>query len=93
MEIALFALLGGIILWLNIAATLAIARDSLGEPQQRMLQLLLVWLLPVLGAVAVLYFHRPREKPTGKYDEPAELGEDYFPTRANRSSLSDADAD
>ena len=67
MEIIVTALLITVVLGLNIKATLLIAKDSLIETHQRFLQLLLVWLLPLLGALVVFGVHRPAEKSPGKY--------------------------
>ena len=62
-------------LWLNIKATLLVARDALSERPQKVVQLLLVWLVPVLGAIVVLGVHRGEEKSPGKY--PSERETDY----------------
>lgn len=84
-ELLLVLVLLAIILWMNVKATLLVARDSLSERSQRILQLLLVWLLPVLGALIVFAVHRPPEKPSGKYREPAEPAEDFgFPRYGGR---------
>jgi hypothetical protein len=57
MEIALF---GALILLLvaNAAITSGVLRSSAYDPSQKALQLLLVWLVPVLGAVFVWSFLR-----------------------------------
>ena len=64
------------VLWLNIKATIAVQRDHLSGQNQRLMQLALVWLLPVIGAVIVLAVNRPAEKATRKYREPPESGID-----------------
>ena len=58
------------VLWLNIRATLAIRRDDLSDQKQSVVQVALVWLLPVVGAVIVLAVHRPTEKASRKYRDP-----------------------
>ena len=64
--VVLFRLL---LLWLNVLATIAIARDSLSESMQRRIQFLLVWILPLIGSLVVLSVHRQDEKPSRKYLE------------------------
>ncbi|MES2933061.1 MAG: hypothetical protein V4805_06180 [Pseudomonadota bacterium] len=58
-----------LLLGLNIKATLAILHDDFPEPMQRNLQLLLVWLLPLMGALLLLAIHRKSERPSRKYRE------------------------
>ena len=57
----------GTVLWLNIKATKVVLRDDLSDRNQRLMQLALVWLLPVIGAVIALAVHRPVEKASRKY--------------------------
>jgi hypothetical protein len=59
--------------WLNVKATLAISRDSLSERSQKVAQFLLVWLLPIIGAVVVLAVYRPKEKCSGRYPNDGDL--------------------
>ena len=42
----------------NVAATVAVVRDSGLTPRQRLLQAALIWAVPVLGAVATFVFRR-----------------------------------
>lgn len=94
MDIALLSFIAIMLLWLNIRATLAVVRDSLSEPQQRIWQLLLVWLLPLIGALVVLAVHRPDEEPSRRYREPPEVGDDFsVSARGTRGNRSDADDD
>ena len=60
----------------GMEATIAVQRDHLSGQNQRLMQLALVWLLPVIGAVIVLAVNRPAEKATRKYREPPESGID-----------------
>lgn len=76
-----------VLLWMNVRATWLVLRDDVSEPSQRVMQLLLVWLLPVLGALTVFAVHRPAEKPSRKYREPYELDEDpAFPGFGGRGA-------
>ena len=79
-----------IVFWMNIKATLLVVRDSLSDARQRLLQLLMVWLLPILGAVIVFSVHRPTEKHSGNYREPADAGGDFEFPRHNRRERSNA---
>jgi hypothetical protein len=65
----LIALLLAVVLWLNVIASLAILRDSLSSSKQKTLQLIVVWFLPLMGALTILGIHRPDEKFSGKYPE------------------------
>ena len=61
---------------LNSWVTFCVARDDLSSPNQRMAQFLFVWLLPILGALLVLYLHR-KELERGIYGNPSEVGDDF----------------
>ena len=67
------------VLWLNIKATKAVLRDDLSDRNQRLMQLALVWLLPVIGAVIVLAVNRPAEKASCKYRDAPEPKPDHSP--------------
>ena len=89
-ETLLFLFLCAIILWMEVRATVLVLRDSLSERSQKLLQLLLVWFLPVLGAIIVFAVHRPAEKHAGKYSEPPDPGDDFgFPRAGGRSRSHD----
>ncbi len=77
MEIALTAALLTILIGLNVKAAIAIWRDTFSECRQKIMQLALVWLLPLIGAIVVLAVHRPAEKPTRRYSESPDAGEDF----------------
>ncbi|MEC5398960.1 hypothetical protein [Uliginosibacterium sp. H1] len=49
----------------NIRACVLIHRDDLSERSQKLFQLLLVWLVPLFGAIIVLWVHRADEEPSG----------------------------
>ena len=76
----------GSVLWLNTKATILIVHDSLSNLWQRAVQLFIVWLLPLAGAMVVLAIHRPIEKSSGTYSEPSEFGDDFSLLRHNPGS-------
>ena len=79
------AALAIIVLGMNVKATVLVVRDPLSETQQRLMQLLLVWLLPILGAIVVFSVHRPAERSSGKYKERPEFEVDTeFPRIGGR---------
>lgn len=69
-EIAVAVLIFAALLALDLLATRAILKDDLSERRQRVAQFVLVWLVPLIGALLVLAVHRRAEKPLGKYPEP-----------------------
>jgi len=77
MEVALVLAVIAIPLWLNIRATRLVVRDALSERSQKVAQLLLVWLVPLVGAVVVLAVHRRAEPPSRQYREPVDPGDDF----------------
>jgi hypothetical protein len=77
MELATALAVLSVLLWLNIKATRLVLRDSLSERMQRIAQVLLVWLVPLVGALIVLAVHRRTEPPSQKYREALEPGDDY----------------
>jgi hypothetical protein len=94
MDIALLFICIAVILWMEIKATLIVLRDSLSEPRQRVMQLALIWLLPLLGAIVVLAVHRPVEKHSGKYREKSDPGDDFgFPWKNARGHSDGMDGD
>jgi len=66
------------LLWLNFKASLSIWNDILSDKKQRVLQLLLVWLAPLLGALIVIGVHRPHEKPSGRYHDEQPFPDDFM---------------
>ena len=62
-------------LLLNAIATWIIVRDVLSDRRQKIAQLLLVWLVPLIGAIIVLAVHR-RTEPR-PYREATEPGDDF----------------
>lgn len=81
-------------LWLNVRATRLIVRDRLAENRQKVTQLLIVWLLPLLGAIIVLGVHRPEESPSRQYRATPDPGDDFgFSNRTPGRSREGADPD
>ncbi len=76
--------------WLNVKATLAVRRDPLSDTSQKTAQLLLVWLLPLIGAVVVLAVHRPKEKHSGRYPSENELLDGHLPEGAAMRRVGEA---
>lgn len=64
-------------LLLNGRATQFIVQDVLCDRQQKLAQLLLVWLVPIIGATIVLAVHRRAEPPSRQYREAADAGDDF----------------
>jgi hypothetical protein len=92
-ELLFASALVAIVLWMNVKATMQILRDSLSEPSQRLMQLLLVWLLPILGAIIVFAVHRPTERHPGKYRELPDPGDDFGFPRHGRGGRSNEGGD
>jgi hypothetical protein len=89
-EITLTAILVAAILLLQLKASLLILRDTLSESTQRVLQFLLVWLLPMIGAIIVLAVHRPTEKSSGQYRNLPDPGDDFgYSSHLNRGEKTD----
>ena len=77
MEIVLVLAVVAVPLWLNVRATRRIVCDALSERTKKAAQLLLVWLVPLLGAVLVLAVHRPAEAASRKYRRRPDPGDDF----------------
>jgi hypothetical protein len=57
----------------NVLATFVALRSATAASGQKALQLLLVWLVPLLGAVVVMVFHRLDRRRQGPEPERARL--------------------
>jgi len=66
--LAVFAVL---LLMVDIAASVSAIRDPLLSGSQRMTQLALIWLVPVLGAVFCLVFRATIDRATPSFDREA----------------------
>jgi cytosine/uracil/thiamine/allantoin permease len=65
----IWAALAVSVILLNVWATVIIARDEFAERSQRVAQLLVVWLVPIAGAILVIAVHGRPEKSGGRYRE------------------------
>jgi len=87
MEIVLTIVAVAIPLWLNVWATRMILQDALSERPQKIAQILLVWLLPLLGAIVALAVHRKEEKGPGVYPTQKDLNNDLPPLTGSLRSM------
>ena len=62
-----------VLLAANVWATFVALRSAAATPVQKALQSLLVWLVPLLGAVMVVVFHRLDRRSQGPEPERARL--------------------
>lgn len=62
--------LGLVILCMNVYATVRIWRDHYLERTQRIVQSIIVWLLPIIGALVALWSMREEKFELQKYEEP-----------------------
>lgn len=79
-----------IILWLNAKATLAVKHDAYSLKLQKLVQLLIIWVLPIVGSVIVLAMHRPGEKHPGIYREEIGPPDDFNSVGRTGKSVSEA---
>lgn len=62
----------------NAWATREVFRDELSSSKQRAAQLLVVWLVPMVGALLTLYLKRRKaESPVGRYRDEPDPDDDY----------------
>lgn len=76
-QYVLIALIAGAFLALHVKATIAVLRDADSGKGQKIAQLGFVWLVPLLGAVVVLAVHRQPERPSRRYREAPDPGDDF----------------
>lgn len=79
-----------ILLGLDVFATRLVLRDEYSQKAQKLAQLLFVWLVPVIGAIAIWGMFRSEEASTGKYRDDQEPDDDLDPPESPLQSLSDA---
>ena len=60
----------GLILVVNCFVSVVVLRDSGITSVQKLLQLLVIWILPLLGAVVVYLVHRSDDEPRGPAEPP-----------------------
>ncbi|MES2902169.1 MAG: hypothetical protein V4723_20750 [Pseudomonadota bacterium] len=88
-DIALLLILGMVLL-LNVLATLAVSRDDYAEPRQKLFQTIVVWVVPILGALLLLGIHRKPEKPSRSYRADSDnIGDDFGTQRPLSKSIGD----
>ena len=91
MEIAFVAILAVTIVTFDIFATRAIVLDGFSSRGQKVVQLALTWVVPLIGAIIVLAVHRKEESPSGKYYTPADPGDDFAASGHSVNRLFNAD--
>ncbi|GGY02844.1 hypothetical protein GJV26_00280 [Massilia dura] len=74
-EVVVFA--GVLYALLTMWASILVIVDELSSPLQKIAQLALVWGIPVLGSLIVFGLHRKPEKPSGKYRQDLDAGDDF----------------
>ena len=62
-----------VLLAANVWATVVALRSATATPAQKALQSLLIWLVPLLGAVVIIMFHRLDRRSQGPEPEGARL--------------------
>ncbi len=78
MQVVLIWLILAAVLALHVWVTLLVLRDGFSSKKQRIAQLFFVWLIPMVGAVLVMYFNRERlDSSNGKYREVPNPGDDH----------------
>lgn len=90
MDTILLAIILVILVALNLAATRAILKDDFSERRQRIYQLIIVWALPIVGALVVLAVHRAPEKPSRTYRDEPDAGDDFGASGRHGKAIRDA---
>ena len=75
---------------LNLCATKLVITDDDLQRRQRRYQLLLVWLIPLVGAILVLGVRRKEEAPSRKYQTGNDAGDDYTFSEKNVKGIGEA---
>lgn len=79
-----------LIVSMNVAATVAACRDEYAEGRQKALQIMIVWIVPLVGALVVLAVHRKPEQPSGTYRRADDgIGDDFGSQRPFGKSIVD----
>ena len=89
MNFALVGIIVGAYVLLSVLATRFVIRDAYSKRGQKVIQLALVWLLPAIGALVVLAVHRKEEKPSGRYRNDLEVGDDFGASRNGTRKMTD----
>ena len=86
----LLMLVVAVLLAINIAATRAVMQDDFSERPQKNIQAVLIWVVPLIGALLVLAVHRKAEKPSGTYRRDGDrVGDDFGRQRPGIRSVLD----
>ena len=93
MEVALIACAVCAVVALNLRASFAVARDAFSDRSQKFWQLVLVWLLPLVGAIITLGVHRRAEQPSRKYRQALDPGDDFAPSSRQKAMSETVDGD
>lgn len=64
-------------LLVSALATRAALQDEFSTPSQKILQIGISWILPIVGALLVLAVHRQPEKPSHRFRESPDAGDDH----------------
>ena len=91
----LIVLMFVVLLLLNAWVTWRAVRDDLSSSGQRIAQIGLIWLMPVLGALIVLHLQRQQpDHGSGRYPPEQDAGEDFgFSGKAVRGAGEAIDGD
>lgn len=90
MDPLLFLITLSIPLALNVWASRLILADEFLTLRQSSMQLALVWLLPLVGALLVLAAHRKAEPPSRSYRSGLDAGDDYASSTKSVKSIREA---
>ena len=76
------------LLLLNARATYEIVQDDFSSRGQRISQIIIVWAIPLLGALLTLYFKRQQPEPaSGRYRKEPDAVDDFgFSGRSHRQT-------
>ena len=84
MILEVFVVLFAVLVALNAWVTWRAIRDDLSTRVQRLAQILLVWVVPFIGALLVLHLQRLHpERSSGRYRDALDAGDDLATTPSN----------
>ena len=77
-----------VLLLLNVWATYWVIQDKLSSPGQRTAQIIIVWCLPIIGALLTLFIKRQKpDRASGRYREEPDPGDDFgYSGRSHRQN-------
>lgn len=59
-----------IVVIINLAVTVKVVKSMFFTKTQKSLQIVLVWILPIIGALLIYFFHKDDETPKGPRKPP-----------------------